>query len=184
MKDSQLQRLMNSRPWAQGVVIVTPISFPVSGWLSDLVKLHDAYVDASRQSLWEDRHRLHLFSELRTKSQYASRLSNARKKRQAKAVRAWMEVLEKVLEGMKAGHCDLDILLDPYFQPMIPTRQLTVWYPIVTTEDPQLDLLRALHTADDTALWRVLYRKNIKEHPAFQVPRLSGKFHPTKCLAS
>ncbi|CAI5715530.1 unnamed protein product [Peronospora effusa] len=147
MKDFQLQLLMDSCPWAQGVVTVTPISFLVSGWFSDLVKLHDTYVDASRQSLWEDRHRLPLFSELRTKSQYASRLSNARKKRRAKA-------------------------------PMIPTRRLTVWYPIVTTEDPQLDLLRALHTVDDSAPWRVFYRKNIKEHPAFQVPRLSGKFRP------
>ena len=152
----------------------------MAGWSVDLVEVHDAYVDASRQSLWEDRHRLPISVTLRANSAYATLLYNVRKKRWIKAASVWMVVLKKVLQGMVAGHCDLDILLDPFFLPATPTRQLTLWYPHVEDRGPQAGLLEALQIADDADPWRIFYRKRLQEHPAFTIPRLPGKLCPTK----
>ncbi|CAI5725176.1 unnamed protein product [Peronospora effusa] len=142
------------------------------------MELHDVYVDASRQSLWEDRLRLHFSIALRSGSAYISRICNARKKRRAKATQAWMGVLKKFLQGMVAGHCDLDILLDPFFQPVTPTRQLSYWTPRVNQESSQPGLMEALQVVDDVEPWRIFYHKNIHEHPAFGVSRLHGKLSP------
>ena len=95
---------------------------------------------------------------------------------------AWMKVLEKVLQGMVEGHCDLDILLDPFFQPVTPTRQLTLWYPIVDRSNPQAGLLEAMQAADDAQPWRIFYREHIQDHPAFKIPRLPGKFCPNESV--
>ena len=76
---------MESRPWEQWSAPVDPLSFPTTGWFSDLMKVHSAHVAASRQGLWEDRHRFPLPPDLRASNVYAGHIFNARKKRRAKA---------------------------------------------------------------------------------------------------
>jgi hypothetical protein len=46
------------------------------------------------------------------------------------------------LQGMIAGHCDLDILLDPFFLHFPAFREVSPWYPPGTQTDghSQLDL--------------------------------------------
>ncbi|CAI5713797.1 unnamed protein product [Peronospora destructor] len=177
--EGNLRDLMDSRPWDKWMEPVKPLSFPISGWFVGLTKIHDTYVQEYRQCLWEDRHRLLLSAVLRADSLYTSRLFSARKKRRSRATKAWMEVLKKVLEGMIACHCDLDILLDPFFQPVTPTSQLSTWYPGAEGGDPQAGLSEVLQAADDAAPWRIFYRKNLPEHPAFEIPRLPRKFYPS-----
>ena len=144
LTEPQLRHLMDSRPWEQWSAPVDPLSFPTTGWFSNLMKVHSAHVAASRQGLWEDRHRFSLPPDLRASNVYAGQVFNARKKRRTKVSRSWLRVLEKVVEGMKAGHCDLDILLDPFFQLVTPTRQLTTWYPSVVSRNPLAGLFKAL----------------------------------------
>ncbi|CAI5746419.1 unnamed protein product [Peronospora destructor] len=155
--EGNLRNLMDSRPWDKWVDPVKPLSFPISGWFVGLTETHDTYA----QDL------------------YAARLFNARKKRRSRATKAWMGVLKKVLEGMIACHCDLDILLDPFFQPVTPTSQLSTWYLGAEGGDPQAGLSEVLQAADDAAPWRIFYRKNLQEHPAFEIPRLPSKFYPS-----
>ncbi|CAI5727093.1 unnamed protein product [Peronospora destructor] len=154
---------------------VKPLSFPISGWFVELTKIHDTYAQEYRQCLWEDRHRLPLSEVLRADSLYTSRLFNARKKQRSRATKAWMGVLKKVLEGMMACHCDLDILLDPFFQPVTPTSQVPGrgrWGPSGRT-------VRGVAGCGRCAPWRIFYRKNLQEHPAFEIPRLPSKFYPS-----
>ena len=66
--------------------------------------------------------------------------------------------------------------MDPFFQPVAPTHQLSSWYPGAEDKDPQAGLLDCLQAADDADPGRIFYRNNLKEHPAFKIPRLQGKF--------
>ena len=91
-----------------------------------------------------------------------------------------MTVVEIILQGMVAGHCDLDILLDPFFLPVTPTRQLTIWYPGTESGNPHAGLMETLQDADDKAPWRLFYRTCLQDHPAHTIARLQRKFYPSE----
>ena len=140
--------------------------------------LHDNFVRASRQSLWKDRYHLPLTKALRAEDPYLSSVYNARKKRRIKANQAWLEVLQVVLQGIVQGHCDLDILMDPYLWHMVPTRGLTPWYPGAGPVSSTSSLIDCLRQDDAASPWRVKHRDRVTQHPAYAVQRLRGKFVP------
>ena len=63
-----------------------------------------------------------------------------------------------ILSGMIASHCDLDILLDPFFLHYPRIHKERVWYPGLGHSDDSTDLLEALDTADREDPWRNQFR--------------------------
>ena len=141
-----------------------------------LIELHDAFVRESRQSIWEDRHRLPLTKALRAEDPYLNFVYNARIRRRIRVNQSWSHVLEVVLQGIAQGHCDLDILLDPYLWHMAPTRGLTRWYPGAGRVATTSDLLMCLRPDDAASPWRINYRNRVGRNPSCAIKRLPGKF--------
>ena len=86
-------------------------------------------------------------------------------------------ILRFILNGMIAGHCDLDILLDPFFLHFPSHMEVSPWYPGLR-EKSILNLISALPLLDAAEPWRTQYRSSIADHPGSSIARLQGKFFP------
>ncbi|OWZ05112.1 hypothetical protein PHMEG_00022858 [Phytophthora megakarya] len=91
---------------------------------------------------------------------------------------AWKTFLKIVLLGIVAGHCDLDIFLDPAFLHFPRPGERSKWYPGLYRTPRPANLFRALRDADRQGPWRNQYYHAIEAHPGSQLPRLEGKFVP------
>ena len=79
---------------------------------------------------------------------------------------------------MIEGHCDLDILLDPFFLHYPRMHEERVWYPGLERNTDLADLLEASKIADREDPWRNQFRNTPGDHPGSQIPRLQNKFNP------
>jgi hypothetical protein len=110
-------------------------------------------------------------------SPYLDRFNRDRKQRRSRAGTRWKKILEIVLQGMIQGHCDLDLLLDPFLL-HFPRKNAEdgAWYPGLGARVAPVDLLEALTLADTSDPWRNQFRDSPPDHPGLQVARLDGKF--------
>jgi hypothetical protein len=101
-----------------------------------------------------------------------------RKQRRSRFGARWKNFLKRILSGMIAGYCDLDILLDPFFLHYPRPHEERVWYPGLGHSNDQADLLEAMDMADQADPWRNQFRNAYGDHPGSQIPRLQDKFKP------
>ena len=104
---------------------------------------------------------------------------NARQKRRGRAVQAWRDVVALIFSGMSAGHCDIDIFLDPFFRHLPRPRSGVYWFPGCEKGSDPVDLLDALRISDSTWPWLTQYRESSEPHPETLVPSLKNKFCPS-----
>ena len=86
--------------------------------------------------------------------------------------------MNTILNGLLAGLCNLDILLDPFFLHYPRPYVERVWYQGLEHSDEPTDLLEALYMADQEDPWRNQSRNDYWDHPGSQIPRLQNKFKP------
>ena len=78
---------------------------------------------------------------------------------------------------MRAGYCDLDILLDSFFLHFPSQIEVHSWYPGPGCKRKNIpNLISALLPLDAAELWRTQYRSSIADYPGSSIPRLPGKF--------
>ena len=88
-------------------------------------------------------------------------------------------MLRFILQGMIDGHCDLDLLLDPFFMHFPSLTEMRPWFP--GYGDPQKNipnLVTALARLDKAEPWRNQFRSRIADHPGSSIARISGKYFP------
>ena len=78
------------------------------------------------------------------------------------------------------GHCDLDILLDPFFMHFPGYLEVPPWFPDLGSPKKNLpNLAIALDMLDTDKPWRNQYQSSIAAHPGSSIARLTGKFFPS-----
>ena len=101
-----------------------------------------------RQALWESTHAFPINPAQRRSKPFMQAFWRQRKQRRSRFGARWKSSLETILSGMVAGHCDLDILLDPFFIHYPRPHEERVWYPGFGNSGDPADHLEALDPAD------------------------------------
>ncbi|OWY90614.1 hypothetical protein PHMEG_00041181, partial [Phytophthora megakarya] len=127
---------------------------------------------------WESTHSFPISEDLRRVVKYFANLYVERRQRRSRFGAAWKSFLKFVLLCIVAGHCDLDILLDPVFLHFPRPGERSKWYPGLHCTSRPANLFQALRDVDRQDPWRNQYRHAIEDHPGSQLPRLDGKFIP------
>ncbi|OWZ07781.1 hypothetical protein PHMEG_00019790, partial [Phytophthora megakarya] len=149
-----------STPWGVLAKPVTPISFERdSPPFQTLSRKLEGLQTKHRQATWESTHSLPISEDLRRAVKYFTILYAERMQRRSRFGAAWKNFLKFVLLSIVAGHCDLDILLDPVF----------LHFP---RPGEPANLFQALRDADRQDPWRNQYRHPIEDHPGYQLPVL------------
>ena len=172
----QIDSLYDQTPWDVLDVSIPPISFPLSGWYAEMALRYQELENRHLMALWEATHLLPLYKKHRDSDPRLDVYWNQRKQRRSRLGASWKRFLQFVLRGLIAGHCDLDILLDPFFLHYPRSHESGRWYPgLGTTQDPA-DLVTALQLVDEADPWRNQFRSAIADHPGSSIDRLVGKF--------
>ena len=172
----QIDSLYDQTPWDVLDVSISPISFPLSGWYAEMALRYQELENRHLMALWEATHLLPLYKKHRDSDPRLDVYWNQRKQRRSRLGASWKRFLQFVLRGLIAGHCDLDILLDPFLLHYPRSHESGRWYPgLGTTQDPA-DLVTALQLVDEADPWRNQFRSAIADHPGSSIDRLVGKF--------
>ncbi|OWZ01751.1 hypothetical protein PHMEG_00026803, partial [Phytophthora megakarya] len=148
-----------STPWGVLAKPVIPISFERdSPPFQTLSRKIEELQTRHRQAAWESTHSFPI-SEPQRRSRFGA---------------AWKSFLKFVLLSIVAGHCDLDILLDPVFLHFPRPGERSKWHPDLHCILRPANLFQALRDADPQDPWRNQYRHAIEDHPGSQFPRLEG----------
>ena len=94
-----------------------------------LVTLYREFENRCRQSLWESTHSIYIPKEKRDLDPDLDRFWHERKQRRSRSGPRWKTILRFILRGMIDGHCDLDILLDPFFMHFPGYLEVPPWFP-------------------------------------------------------
>ena len=173
----QITALYAQEPWLILKQLVKPVSFQLVGWFLDLAKVYQEFVDQNAQALWESNHMLALLPDQRRGDPDLARYVRQRKNRRSHSGPRWKIVLQFLLQGMIDGHCDLDILLDPFFLHFPRVIERRIWYPGYGRRGGNIpNLATALSMLDSAEPWRNQYRDSVDRHPGSSIPRLRGKF--------
>ena len=176
---TQIAALYAQAPWEMATRRIAPISFPRTGWYDQLASLYLEFEDRNRQALWESTHAIFLSSEQRASDPELDQLWKQRKQRRSRAGPRWKAILRFILQGMIAGHCDLDILLDPFFLHFPSFKEVSPWYPGFGCGPKGIpNLISALPLLDAAEPWRSQYSSSIAAYPGSSIVRLPGKFFP------
>ena len=173
-----IESLYATAPWDNIVIPVNPISFTMTGWYSDMGHRYLELESTHRQALWESTHAFPISPAQRRSERFMQTFWRQRKQRRSRFGARWKNFLKRILGGMIAGHCDLDILLDPFFLHYPRPHEERVWYPGLGHSNDPADLLEALDMADQEDPWRNQFRNAYWDHPGSQIPRLQDKFKP------
>uniref|UniRef100_A0AAV1TU08 Uncharacterized protein n=1 Tax=Peronospora matthiolae TaxID=2874970 RepID=A0AAV1TU08_9STRA len=173
-----IEALYATAPWDNVIVPVNPISFTMTGWYRDMSHRYLELESTHRQALWESTHAFPILPAQRRSERFMQTFWRQRKQRRSRFGARWKNFLKMILSGMIAGHCDLDILLDPFFLHYPRPHEDRVWYPGLGHSNDPADLLGALDMADQENPWRNQFRNAYWDHPGLQVPRLQDKFKP------
>ena len=79
------------------------------------------------QVLWESTHAFPISPAQRQSDRFMQAFWLQRKQRRSRLGARWKNVLKMILRGMISGHCDLDILLDPFFLHYPRPHEERVW---------------------------------------------------------
>ena len=176
---AQVTAIYDQKPWNVTRRPIAPISFPLTGWFNELADIYLEYEDRHRQALWEAIHFLYISRELRKEYPELAQFCQQRKQRRSRSGPRWKTILRVILQGMIEGHCDLDILLDPYFLHFPVYAEVRPWYPGLDCKQKNIpNLITALSLLDSAEPWRNQYRSSIADHPGSSLARLSSKFFP------
>ncbi|KAL4145525.1 hypothetical protein PRNP1_013192 [Phytophthora ramorum] len=107
--------LYKLRPWIVLGRAVPPQSFDATGWFAEFVQLYAAFEEEFRQAFWESTHKLPITKAMKLANPFLAKFWLGCKQRRSRAGPRWQTILKHLLAGMIAGHCDLDLLLDPFF---------------------------------------------------------------------
>lgn len=161
--EANVRALYDAEPWTALQTPVVPHSFDLTGWFADFALQYTTFEQDHLQALWEATHHFTLTSEMRRASPYLDRLNHDRKQRRSRAGPRWKKALEIALQGMIAGHCDLDLFLDPFIL-HFPRRnaEQSAWCPGLGARVRPSDLLEALALTDTSDPWRNQFRTDRK----------------------
>ena len=85
------------------------------------------------------------------------------------------KLLRFILQGMIDVHCDLELLLDPFFMHLPSPVETRPWYQgLGDTQKNVINLISALARLDSAEPWRNQFRSRIENHPGSSIARLSG----------
>ena len=90
-----------------------------------------------------------------------------------------MTVLCFVLQGVLHGHCDLDVLLHPFFMHLSSQVEIRPLYPGLG--DPRKNIpnrILALARLDSAKRWRNQYQSRGEDCSGLSIARLSGTLFP------
>jgi hypothetical protein len=118
-----------------------------------------------RQALWEATHKLPITQEMRDSHRFWENLWLGRKQRRSRAGARLKTLLKHFLVCMVPGHCDWDLLLDPFFLHFLRVNEQGFWYPGLGCSQPPASLDDALAVVDHEEPWRIQYRSNLADHP-------------------
>uniref|UniRef100_A0AAV1U2A4 Uncharacterized protein n=1 Tax=Peronospora matthiolae TaxID=2874970 RepID=A0AAV1U2A4_9STRA len=110
-----IEVLNATAPWDNVVVSVNPISFTMTGCYRDMSHRYLELESTHRQALWKSTHAFAISPAQRRYERFMQAFWRQRKQRRSRFGARWKNFLKMILSGMIAGHCDLDILLDPFF---------------------------------------------------------------------
>ncbi|EGZ10088.1 hypothetical protein PHYSODRAFT_256420, partial [Phytophthora sojae] len=131
---------------------------------------------------WEITHSIEISISKASAESWEVKFTSDRKNRRSHFVKMLLPVFEEVARLCKAHVCDLDILLEPFFLPLIATYP---WFP-KGASGASGDLLHVLRTTDEAEPWRLFYWNARAKHPSMNGPihtRLRGKFKATSSIA-
>ncbi|EGZ27281.1 hypothetical protein PHYSODRAFT_257480 [Phytophthora sojae] len=131
---------------------------------------------------WEITHSIEISISKDSAESWEVKFTSDRKNRTSHFVKMLLPVFEEVARLCKAHVCDLDILLEPFFLPLIAT---CPWFP-KGASGASGDLLHVLRTTDEAEPWRLFYWNARAKHPSMNEPthtRLRGKFKATSSIA-
>ena len=84
-----------------------------------------------------------------------STFTKERNQRRSRSGPKWKIVLRTILQGIIAGHCDLDILLDPIFLHFPRLKEAKTWYPGSSAGRTDIpNLVTALSVDDEAEPWK------------------------------
>ena len=140
-------------------------------WFQQLRTIYLVLEDRHRQALW-NRFIKYIYPTNNGDAIQNWRILQNLKQRRLRPGRSWKTVLRFILRGMVLGHCDLDILLDPFFLHLPLTTEIKLWYPCLECKQKNIpNFLSALSKLDSTEPWRNQYRASIADHPGSLIPR-------------
>ena len=108
---------------------------------------------SQRQALWESTHAFPISPAQRRSDLFLLTFWRQRKQRRSIFGARWKNFLKTILRSMIEGHCDLDILLDPFFLHYPRMHEERVWYPGVGHNTDPTILLEALDMDDQEDPW-------------------------------
>lgn len=173
--EANIMELYAKKPLKSLNTLATPVSFGMTGWFETMSKRYLEIEEDHRLTLWEADHAFVISSKLREADGFMEKFWEARKQRRSRFGAVWKRSLKIILHRMIACHCDLDILLDPFFLYYPRTHERPFWYPGLGHSSPPSNLVDALHMTDSAEPWRNQHRSRIQDHPGSQLPRLTGK---------
>ncbi|EGZ14030.1 hypothetical protein PHYSODRAFT_335709 [Phytophthora sojae] len=131
---------------------------------------------------WEITHSIEISISKASAKSWEVKFTLDRKNRRSHFVKMLLPVFEEVARLCKTHVCDLDILLEPFFLPLIAT---CPWFP-KGASGASGDLLHVLRTTNEAEPWRLFYWNARAKHPSMNEPihtSLRGKFKATSSIA-
>ncbi|GMF22414.1 unnamed protein product [Phytophthora fragariaefolia] len=174
--EANIVALYQIRPWTVLQRVIPPRSFDISGWFTECMRLYVAFEGESLQAYWDATHKLPISKAMKADDPFMAQFWLDRKQRRSRLGPKWQTLLKHLLAGMVAGHCDLDLLLDPFFLHLPRTSEHGFWYPGLGASRAPADLVQALSIVDAANPWRNQYRTNPNDHPGYHIVRLDGNF--------
>ncbi|EGZ10327.1 hypothetical protein PHYSODRAFT_251016 [Phytophthora sojae] len=201
-KKGKLAVAADYRPWPQASVealykaspwkifldnMPDPVSFdigdprfqPLPAIIRDVLARND---NRGALVFWEITHSIEISISKASAESWEVKFTSDRKNRRSHFVKMLLPVFEEVARLCKVYVCDLDILLEPFFLPLIAT---CPWFP-KGASGASGDLLHVLRTTDEAEPWRLFYWNARAKHPSMNEPihtRLRGKFKATSSIA-
>ena len=178
-----LNAILSQEPWAILATEMPDIGLPQAGWFAELRKVCKEYLSRHGQSIWESTHHLCISVAAGRESPGLAKYWIDRKNRRKRATEGWAKVCNFVVDGIRRGHCDLDIFLHPIMLHLANRRveksgisaEGGTWYPgLGKCQVPTLQA--SLDALDQQDPWRNQFRQDPDRHPGLRVPRLRNKF--------
>ena len=155
---------------------IESISLLVTEWFKKLVETYRAFGDCHRQALWKSTHVLPISSRQRQDDLKLTTFCEKRRHRRSRSGPRWKTVFRFVLQGMIEGHCDLGVLLDPFFLHFPDSSKKRIWYPGSGCKKIKFpNFITALSLADSDDPWRNQYQSAIAKNHGSSITRISRK---------
>ena len=131
-----------------------------------------AFKDRHRQPLWESTN----LKSVAPGGSGACLICEERRQHRSRSGPRWKTVFRFILQGMIEGHCDLRVLLDPFFLHFPDSSKKRIWYPGSGCKKIKFpNFITALSLADSDDPWRNQYQSAIAKNHGSSITRISRK---------